>query len=207
MSYLKTISRFRGAGNLGGIVSVQVARKEDFVSIPDPVDGIIYGNVVFKEGRGWVKWDVTIESAGTDSSGKITREGFAKGNRQKFLVPRDRSDIRAMFERAADDELIVLYRDANNRLSIFGLLYAPVRFRYSHSSGSTHGDKNGYECEFYYDGPDNVFEYQGSVATAPPGPAPAIVRFNGQIIEVLSPGEELNIISDFGFETFYTTAP
>jgi hypothetical protein len=101
----------------------------------------------------------------------------------------------------------VLFKDANGQQKIFGLLDRPVSFRFSHSSGNNVAAKNGYECEFYYDGPENMFEYNGAIAQAPAGPAPAVVQFNGVAIASLQPGETLNIISEYSFDEYFITAP
>lgn len=207
MSYLSTINRFSGQGNLGGIISILVARKADIDSIPQPVGGVVYGDVVFKPGKSWVTWNVTSETASTKSDTRTSREGASKNNRLPFSVPKYSAAVHSMFEQATDDELIVLHTDANGIQKIFGLYDAPVKFRYSHNSGQQHADKNGFEGEFYYDGPENMFEYNGEIAAPIPGTAPAIVLYNGAAIASLAPGETLNIISDFGFTAFYITAP
>ncbi len=206
MGYLKPIKRLSAADNKGSILQLQIARKADIDNIPEPVDGVVYGDIIFQSGRGWIEWETTLESPGIDSKDVDSREGPLKSNSLKFLIPKDRADVRVMFDRASEDEFIVLYKDGNGIKKLFGLLYMPVRFRYSHSSGTKFLDKNGYDAEFYYDGPDNIFEYNGITNTAPAGPAPAIVKFNGSPIASLAPGEVLNIISDFGFIEFHITS-
>lgn len=186
-------------------MEIKVARKADITLIPAPVDGVIFGNIVFVAGKGWITWDVTGETPGTNSEPQTSREGSAKNNKLKFSAPKDRAGLRNMFDRASTDELIVLYKYGNGQQRIFGQLHTPVRFRFSHQSGTQHADKNGYECEFFYEGPDNMFEYNGAVAVAPPGAAPSIVYFNGVAIATLNSGQNLNIISNFGFTEFYIT--
>ncbi len=51
MSYLKNITRAYGTSNLGGLLTIQVARKDDIESIPEPVNGVVYGDIVLKPAR------------------------------------------------------------------------------------------------------------------------------------------------------------
>jgi hypothetical protein len=207
MSYLKSIKRLSAAGNLGSIVTIQVSRKSSIVKIPDPVDGVIYGDITFLAGQGFFSWEVSMDSAGASSVSRKSKEGSSKGNRIDFIVPKDRADLRSMFEQAEKDELVLLFKDSNGVQKIFGLLHAPAQFKFDHETGDQVSGLNHYKCSFYYDGPDNMFEYNGAIPSAPAGPAPSIVRYNGNAIASLQPGEELNIISDFGFEQFYITGP
>jgi hypothetical protein len=204
VSYLQSISR-NTIDNLGGIFSIKVARKADIVSIPAPVAGVVYGDIEFQEGAGFVTWDVTHESASAGSEGKVSREGFSKNNKLPFRIPRGRASLKIMFDQAVEDELIVLYTE-NGKTKIFGLLEAPVKFSYSHKSGEAIADLNRYEGLFYYEGPDNMYEYDGEIELAPGGVVPALVKYNGDVIASLLPGETLNIISDFGFTDFYITS-
>jgi hypothetical protein len=200
VSYLKNISPFRGVSNLAGIYDIRVAIKSTILSMAEPIAGVVYGDIAFLEGHGFYTWAVTIETPGTNSEAIISREGTARGNRIRFSIPKDRADLRHMFDLASDDEFIVLYKDNNGKQHVFGLPYAPVRFRSNHNSGTEHSNKNGYDCEFYYDGPENMFEYNGAVTVAPGSGAPALVRVNGVVIAQLSPGEILDIDSDFDFD-------
>lgn len=206
MSYLQSIARLSQADNLGGILSIQVARKVDIASMSDPVDGVVYGDITFFPGTGFVSWEVTSETPTANSQSRTSREGPSKGNRLTFIIPKDRPDLRRMFEFAEEDEFVTLYKYANGKQRIFGGLHAPVQFRYNHSSGGSHSDLNHYSCEFYYDGPDNMFEYNGVISAAPAGTAPAIVKYNGAAIASLAPGDVLNITSNFGFSNFYVTS-
>lgn len=200
MSYLQSISRLSQADNLGGILTIQVARKVDISSMSDPVDGVVYGDIIFFPGAGFVTWDVTSESPSANTRSRTTREGPSKDNRLTFVVPKDRPELRRMFEMAEEDELLVLYKYANGKQRIFGLLDAPVQFRFDHDSGGSHADLNHYSCELFYDGPDNMFEYQGSITAAPAGAAPATVTVNGVSVASLQPGQTINFDTDFEFD-------
>jgi len=203
---LQSISRFSN-NNLGGILELRVASASDFESIPDPVNGIVFGDVVFKAGKSWSIWEYTHETSNANSRSRQTREGSSKQNRLPFFIAKDRAEVREILLRAETDEMIVLFKDANGVQKIFGLLDAPVRFKFDHDSGAQHADRNNYDCEFYFSGgPDNMYEYNGAISSAPAGTAPAIVRFNGVAIASLQPGETLNLVSDFGFTEFYITA-
>lgn len=199
MSYLSTIARLSSADNLGGLLTIQVARKADIVSIPEPVDGVVYGDITFLPGKGFVTWDTTTETASASSSGRQTREGSSRGNKLPFNIPKDRTGLREMFLAAEDDELIVLYNDASGNQRLFGLLDSPVKFRFDHDSGSGHADLNHFACEFYYTGPDNVYSYNGAISTPPAGTAPSIVRVNGVVVATLAPGQIIDFTTPFTF--------
>jgi hypothetical protein len=204
MSYLQTIIALSGKDNLGSILELQVARKADIVSIPAPIDGVIYGDIEFEPGTGFVTWSFTQDTASVNSDGKVSREGFSKVNRLPFKIPKGRANLTAMFDRATEDELIVLYKE-NGKQKIFGTLEAPVKFTYSHKTGENLSDPNHYACSFYYEGPDNAFEFDGKIEVVPGGAVPVLVKYNGVTIASLQPGEVFNIISDFGFTDFYTS--
>jgi hypothetical protein len=205
VSYLINVSRLNGKPNLGGIVEILVARKVDVVALPSPVNGVVYGDIELQEGSSFVRWFATQESSGIKSSARISREGSSKTNRLPFRLPLDLESVRAMMDKAMDDEFIVLFKYPNGKQKIFGSIEAPVRFEYDHSSGEGFADGSFNNCQFYYDGPENIFFYDGSVPTPSPGAAPAWVKYNDEVIAVLYPGESLNIESDFGFTDFYIT--
>jgi hypothetical protein len=204
VSYLQSIAAFTGA-NIGSILEIQVARAADIVSIPVPVNGVVYGDIEFEPGTGFVAWTVTHESASLSRDGKTSREGFSKNNRLPFKIPKGRASVAAILDQAVDDELIVLFKE-NGVQKIFGTKESPVRLAYSHKTGESIADPNHFACFFYYEGPENVFEYDGTIEAAPGGAIPALVKFNGTTIAALLPGEVLEITSDFGFTDFYVTA-
>jgi hypothetical protein len=210
MSYLKNIVRMQ-ATNLGSIIDLRVVRKDDVLSIPEAVDGAIYGDIQLKPGKSWVQWRFIHESPKMESIAKTSRDGSARDNRLGFLVPKDRQELQAMFEAASLDEFIVLFRYPNTDWKVFGLLEAPVRFEYDHTSGGALADRNQYSARFYYQGPDNRFFYLATVPAPPAGPAPSLVKlkaFNQDdseavVLASLASGETLMIISDFSPEDFY----
>jgi len=211
VSYLQSITRSNG-DNLGGILSIRVARVADIVSIPDDSGGVIYGNITFTEGKGWVTWEVTFESPNINSGNRVSREGFASINGLPLRIPTDKPGTRPMLLRAAEDELILLFTDGNGNTKVFGTLQQPVRFRFNHDTGKAIADGNFYEGQFYYEGPDNIFFYDGSVSEAPSGPAPGVLKWKlaGQddseaiTIATFQPGETKIIESDFDFNEFHT---
>jgi hypothetical protein len=206
VSYLQNISRLKGNANLGGLVEIRVTRKADVTNIPLPIGGKITGDITFPEGKGFVTWLVTQESLSLKSNSRDSREGISKTNRLPFRVPLDQYNVRMMLEQAEEDEFIVLVKYPNGVYKLFGTLDGPVKFSFDHDSGTSHADGNFNNCEFYYDGPHNIFFYEGEIPSAPVGTAPAIVKYNGTVIASLLPGETFNIISDFGFTDFYTTS-
>lgn len=204
MGYLQNISRFSQADNLAGLLQLQVIRKSDLVAIPAPVNGIIYGDLTYQEGAGFVTWDCQLESPRITTEEQGGREGSSKRNTLRFTIPKDRSDLRHMFTLMMKDEFIITFLE-NGKRKIFGQLHAPVRFSWNHDSGAGFDNLNAYEGTFYYAGPDNVFFYDGSVASAPAGPSPAVVMFNGVPIQSLLPGQTLNIVSDYSYNEYFIT--
>lgn len=185
---------------MGGIVDIQVARKHDVLTIPDPVEGVVYGDITFKPGTGFVQWQVTQQSAGIRSNSRTTREGPSKSNQLPLRIPKDRALVRRMLDLAENDEFIVLFKYPTSKLKLFGLLDAPVRFEYDHDGGTNFADGNFYNARFYFEGPDNTYFYEGAIATPPPGASPAVVRVNGEVVASLLPGESINFDTDFDFD-------
>lgn len=206
MSYLRTIRRLSATDNIGGIIQLQVARVADVIDVPEPIAGIIVGDITFQPGTGFVSWECRLESANMRSRTNASREGSVKANSLPFILPKDRQSIKAQLDQAEDDEFIVLYKDSNGSQVLFGTPNAPLRFRYDHSSGTSFDSLNAYEAEFYYEGPDNRSFYQGAVTTPPPGTGPSTVQHaDGTLIATLNPSDELVFTSDF--EHTFTLVP
>ena len=206
MGYIQSITRLKAEDNLAGLLDIQVCRKADIAAIPAAVNGVVYGNITFIGGAGFATWQATLEKARMKSDSDRTRDGSSSKNQLPFTVPKDRAGLRDMFNRMEQDEFIVLFKDGGGKQKVFGTLTSPVLFSYNHDSGDGFDSKNGFECLFYFDGPDNVSFYEGSISVAPAGPAPAVVRFNGNVIASLAPGETLNITSDYSFTEYFVTS-
>jgi hypothetical protein len=205
MSYLKNIVQQSGGNRMGGVLTLQVARKAEVEKIPAPVNGVVYGTIQLRPGAQLCRWTVGYQSAGITTQLKTTREGPTKESELEFFIPNDPDEIRSMLETASLDEFIVLFQYPNSVQKIFGHLQAPVRFSFDHNSGTNTADRHGYICRFFYNGPDNSFFYRGDLPAAPVGPAPVIVKFNGVAIASLAPGETLNITSDYSFDEYFVT--
>jgi hypothetical protein len=198
VSYLQNISRLKGNANLGGLVEIRVARKADVTDIPLPIGGMITGDITFPEGKGFVTWLVTQESLSLKSNSRDSREGISKTNRLPFRVPLDQYNVRMMMEQAEEDEFIVLVKYPNGTYKLFGTLDGPVKFSFDHDSGTSHADGNFNNCEFYYDGPQNIFFYQGAIPAPIPGTGTSRVEYlSGDLIALLSPSDVLTLTSDF----------
>jgi hypothetical protein len=203
VGYIKPISRLSKEDNLGGLLQLKICRKDDITFIPAPTGRTVYDVITFKPGAAFTPWDVTLETLRIQRQDNVTREGSSKRISLPFTIPKDRIDLSDMFDIMKDDEFIVVFVE-NGRQKLFGLLHAPVRFTYSHDSGANFGDLNAYNCRFYYDGPDNVYFYNGTVGSAPSGPPPSVVYFNGEPIASLAPGETLHIESDYSLSDYFT---
>ncbi len=201
MSYLADISRLTGQ-NMGGLIHLQVARAADIVSINEAVNGVVYGEITFLEGKGFHTWYSTSQTMKLESSDRDSREGNYKLNRLPFIISKDRPAIKVILDNAILDEFVVLYKDANGTQKIFGTLDNPVRFAYSYDTSASHSGRNGYSCEFRYEGPDNIFFYEGNVTIPPAGLPVSLVRWNGQVIGTLQPGEIADLTSEFKYTDF-----
>lgn len=200
MSYLQDINLFSKGDNLGGLLLIRVASTKDIESIPDSKDRIIYGDIVFKAGKGWNTWIVTQNTSEFSGRSRSSQEGNFKDNAIQFIIPKDRPALRNMFDLAEKDELVVLFTDKNGNQKVFGTLNNPVYFQYNQRSGSGTASRNAYECEFYAEGPDNSYFYNGTISSAPAGAAPAIVRRgDGLVLATLNPGDIFTITSGFSF--------
>jgi hypothetical protein len=198
VSYLINVSRLKGSSNLGGVIEILVARKDDVLAIPEPVNGFVIGDISFPVGSGFYTWAATQESATIKSTSRQSREGSSKANRLPFRLPIDLYNTRNMLEQAEDDEFIVLFKYPNGKRKLFGDLDRPVKFRFDHDSGQGYADGNFFSCEFYYDGPQNILFYSGAIPTPTPGTGSARVEYtNGDLIALVNPSDVLVLSSPF----------
>lgn len=205
MSYLQNIAAPGAGSRMGGILTLAVVRKADVTNYPTPVNGVVTGSLTLRAGASWARWVVGFQSAGMSSNARNNREGASKANSLPFFLPLDLEGVRLMLQRAEEDEFIVVYVDATGRQKIFGTLTAPARFEFSHESGTAPGDRNGNNCSFFYTGPDNTYFYDADSPAPGVGPAPAVVSFNGVPIASLTPGQTLNILSDYDYTEYFVT--
>lgn len=204
MGYLQSITRFSQADNLAGLVQLQLIRKADVLAIPTPVNGIIHGDLTLAAGAAFVTWQCKLETPRITTEEQGSREGSSKKNILALTIPKDRSDLRYMFSKMAEDEFIVTFLE-NGKRKMFGQLHAPVRFIWNHDSGASFDNLNAYSAQFFYTGPDNIYFYEGDIDTAPSGAAPSVVSFNGVPIASLTAGQNLNIVSEYSFTEYFVT--
>lgn len=200
MGYIKNIDRFQSKDNLGGITELLVIRTADVISIPDPINGAVFGEAVLQAGASFAKWNVILESPQVNSASRSSNAGRYRSNTIEFSIPKDRADLQNMFEQAEDDEFIVLYKYPGGTWKLFGLLETPVQFEYSHDSGGKLADRNQYIGRFYYEGPDNRYFYNAEIPEPAPGAAPVIVRVNGVVVAAGQPGDIIDFDTDFEFD-------
>lgn len=203
MTYLSDITRL-SKPNMGGLTILQVARAADILSMTEPVNGVIYSAINFQAGTGFNIWYAADQTMSMVSDDRNTTEGKYKANQLPFFIAKDRPEIKAQLDKAEQDEFVVLYKDANGKIKLFGTKDKPVSFIYSYSTDETRAGRNGYSCRFYYDGPDNVNFYNAAIASAPVGIAPIIIQWNGATILSAQPGvvSVVNFISEFEYSDF-----
>lgn len=190
MSYLQNIDRLSG-DNLGGLLLIRVARKADIKNIPDDLNGVITEDIEFMPGKSWAIWRITQGTAIFRSSGND--ENF--NNSLSFVVSKNRELLNYMLKVAINDEHVVLFDDANGNQILFGTISDPVRFRIDHSTSN----RNQYDCEFYSEGADNWYFYNGDISGPIGETLPAIITVNGQYVASLQPGQTINFDTDFDF--------
>lgn len=199
MSYLQNIAAFHG-DNLGSLLEIWVVSLVDVESLPPLQDGVRYGDIVLKSGKYFVTWEVTKDTPRSKAAGQSSFDGDSETDTLSFVIPKDQPGIRNMLNLAREDELLIVYKDANGQMKGFGSLEDPVRFKYNFDSGASISDRNAYTCEFYSEGLANTWFYDGTVAVAPPGALPALVkRSDGVILAQLAPGQSFVLTSGFSF--------
>ena len=197
MSYLLNIDAFQG-DNMGSLLELQVIRITDIDTLPELVDGVRFGDIEPKSGKAFVTWSVTKNTPRARATGKTSFEGQFENDVVSFVIPKDQPTLRNMLNMTREDTLLLLYKDANGQTKGMGSLESPARFRFNFDSGAQTSQRNAYTCEFYSEGAANTWFYNGEVATAPSGPAPALVKDGeGNILAQLAPGETFNITSGF----------
>lgn len=208
MSYLSEIARLTSQ-NMGGInPSLKVIRSRDVAVFPAIIAGKITNEIELSPGAGWVDWFCTSQTAGVRSRHIDGSEGNARALDLDFVISKDSAVKASQLERASDDSFIVLFRDANGQLKVFGTKEKPVRFRFDMATGNNTRALNGFSCSFYYSGPDNTAYYlaEDPDVLDPDFPAPVIIQWNDgvtiQTIAVATSGDVVRINSDFDYTSF-----
>lgn len=197
MSYLKSIAW--PGNNSGSLIELKIIPISDVEGEPRYKGDTLYGAYTLAAGKGFVSWKVASQGIGIKTDSKTGQEGISKNTKLSFFIPKDRSGIRIMLDRAEMDKFIIHYKDGNGVSKIFGTRKRPVSFLYSRDSGTSFSGMNAYSCQFYYEGPNNDFFFNQTIAAPPGSVAPAIVRVNGVVVATLAPGESVNFDSDFDF--------
>ncbi len=204
MSYLRSIARLSNTDNLGGVLTISIARTADVVSIPAPIDGVYYEAPVFLAGRGFINWMATSQSAGYSARSRESQEGPYKNGTLPFTIPKGNAGVLQMLKKAELDEFIIMFRDGNGKLTLWGNKEAPVNFKFDYATGRQTRNLNAFDCEFYTEAVDNLFFYEADFGTVPGnGVVPALVKnYAGAVVAVLYPGEILQINSPYLFEAY-----
>jgi len=199
MSYMKNISRL-GGDNLGGLIELKVAPASSISKIPDPVNGTVYGDVVFVAGFSWHTWQVQFNNLGITAKSKSSQEGNYRDYQLPFIIPGNNPEITRILRQAEQDQFIILVKDTENRQKIVGSLDAPLLFNCDFDSGRSARNLKGYECEFYSEAQEVDFFYEGGVAPPAGSVQPAMVlRGDGQVLAALQPGDIFYVTSGFSF--------
>ncbi|NVJ47303.1 MAG: hypothetical protein HWE07_09250 [Cytophagia bacterium] len=208
MSYLSQIARLISQ-NTGGLnSSIKLVRSKDVAVFPAIIAGKITDEIELNEGAGWVEWFCTSQTAGVRSRHIDGSEGNARALGLDFVISKDTSVKASQLERATDDSFIVLFRDANGQLKVFGTKERPVRFKFDMTTGNNTRALNGFSCSFYYSGPDNTTYYMAEDPEVldPDSSAPVVIQWNDgvtiQTIAVVQAGDVVRINSDFDYNSF-----
>jgi hypothetical protein len=114
-----------------------------------------------------------------------------------FEVPKADFDNNSLLSTMKNDYFIVIFRDSNGRVKVFGYLENPVRFTSEHSTGSSARGKNGYACKFYTEGTTEVVSFYGfempAIANEQFIGKPVTIKKNGQTIAIVPAGSVYEI--------------
>lgn len=184
--------------NLSGILQLRIARRSDVLVFPRILGGRIQGDITFKPGSGWVKWEVIRSTESFSASSLDTVDGVGKNQRIAFSLPsREINEI--LLDQMERDQFLILYTDANLKTWVLGTPDRPVLFRYTSATGSTGSGRNGFECVFYSESQHNRAEYPGAITPADPK---VVIRYNdleGEIIATLGAGESITFDGEFDY--------
>tara|TARA_R110001599_G_scaffold332511_1_gene547996 strand:- start:38951 stop:39565 length:615 start_codon:yes stop_codon:yes gene_type:complete len=195
------------AQNMGGLISIRLVRAQDVVTFPLVIDGNVTDELVLAEGAAWVEWFCTSQSAGLKSKHSTGSEGDARDLELSFTIGKDTTLKGTQLERSTDDTFIILYRDGNGQLKLFGSKERPVRFKFEATTGQNNRALNGFDCSFFYSGPNNTAYYFADDPEAvTPGISPVIIQWNDgttiTTIAVANAGDVVRINSRFAYTDF-----
>lgn len=186
------------AENLSGILQINIARASEISSFPARIGNILLGDIGFVAGAGFVTWHVIQGSSSFQDNSQDSMEGIYRSGSLPFSLPARMID-ELQLNRMESDAFVILFKDMNQKVSIWGSPERPLRFRYAHGTGSLGSGRNDYSCSFSNTAKGNIFRYDGAVVFTDPKVIILSETPRGDIIATLSEGESYELDGDFFF--------
>lgn len=198
MSYLQSITSSHRE-NLSGLLQIRIARAQDVTSFPRIIGGRLVGDIVFREGAGFIPWQIIQGTESAQASTISNEEGIAKDSQLPFTI--SGVDVEeSMLARMEKDRFIVFYLDGNLKPVVMGTPDRPLQFRFSSNTGSLGSGRNEYTCNFYSNSANNKAEYSGTLADIDPK---VVVQYGGPtgaIFATAGEGDTIDLDGDFWFQ-------
>lgn len=210
---LKNINPDTTTTSIGGLEVVFFVPEESIKKYPAREGLILKGNLELHEGHTFFLLGYTRHTSSYEHQLRTSQRGALYDITQRGTIPTDTPELGSQFYymAAPGRRYVLLFRDRNSFLRITPPGYA-LPFSYKFGTGDDPDNRYGYTVTFSDDTPYPCLYYSGSfevseVGTITPPVAdssaePVRIRFNGNVIKIVNPGETLDITSDFALEDF-----
>ena len=144
------ITEQRYGANPGGTVELYVIDKYDIQTLTAPADGGIEvtADIVPVTGKGFAKWDFAQDKGAMKNGIKGEQGSQYVEHGVEAFIPRMTLEIAAVLETCINRRFIVLKKDANGQVWIYGDLLRPLTFETDYNSGTKFTDVNGTNVKF-----------------------------------------------------------
>ena len=172
----------------------------------------LVGNIYLQPGCTWGMLAFTTHTSGFDQVPITDRRGTIYSHEIKGLIPKATPELdQVLYEMNSQRRYAVLFRDRNGYLRLSGSPDYGLQFSSKYSTQEKPDGFNAHQVSFkadalepalYYSGTFEVTD-QGMIGGPAPGSGsadPVIIRFNGDVVKVVQPGEALDITSEFTME-------
>lgn len=187
--------------NFGGLDRFWFAALEDV----DSVDS--NGQIVLKEGTVWNIGRATKHTLDYNCSDRMTKGGTIYGPSLIGISSKWTPELEVVLSQMRGNRYVLIVKDRNGYLTQIGTKGQGLLFESKRGSGTTPDSKNGVDFSFrgsvteeprFFNLEVVTSDEQGDVEI--PNVPPSVVKINGNIVAILSPGEEYSISSDFTLE-------
>lgn len=209
---LRNINPDTTSTSIGGLEVVFFAPEESIKKYPQADGLILRGSLELHAGHTFFMMGYTRQTSSYDFQHRSNTRGTLYDITQRGIVPTDAPALGNLFYSMAAPgrRYVLLFRDKNGYLRVTPPGY-PLPFTYKFATGDDPHNRPGYTVTFSDNIPYPCFYYSGAFEVSelgiitPPvvGSAePVRIRFNGNIVKIVNPGDILDITSDFVLEDF-----